>query len=66
MIPQEDLAGQHVLSALEPYRVENGGVLKMRQIHYTENRTVLLSKMAMETITTMVVMVVVVMVIRAM
>jgi hypothetical protein len=38
-IPQEDKAGRHVLSALEPYRVENGGVLRIKHIHYTEHRT---------------------------
>jgi len=37
-IPQEDKAGRHVLSALEPYRVENGGVLRIKHIHYAEHR----------------------------
>ncbi|KYR01447.1 acetylornithine deacetylase [Tieghemostelium lacteum] len=38
LIPVEDNAGRHVLAALEPYRVENGGVLKVEQVHYTPGR----------------------------
>eukprot|EP00128_Syssomonas_multiformis_P010446 Colp12_sorted_trinity150504_noHs@5700 len=37
-IPEEDAAGQHVLDALRPFTVENGGPLIVRQIHYVPKR----------------------------
>lgn len=43
LVPQEDLAGRHVLEALAPYTTENGGVLRVRQVHYTEVRHALLN-----------------------
>ncbi|GAM19190.1 hypothetical protein SAMD00019534_023650 [Acytostelium subglobosum LB1] len=38
LIPVEDNAGRHVLAALEPYKVENGGVLKVEHVAYHEGR----------------------------
>ncbi len=37
-IPEEDRAGLHILSALEPFKVENGGPLRIKHIHYAEKR----------------------------
>lgn len=36
--PQEDLASNFVLEALEPYRKENGGVLEIQRIVFVEGR----------------------------
>jgi hypothetical protein len=35
--PDFNKVGRHVLSALEPYHVENGSVLHIKHIHYTEH-----------------------------
>eukprot|EP01132_Coremiostelium_polycephalum_P008046 gene8046-9895_t len=37
-VPIEDKAGLHVLDALKPYTVENGGVLKVEHITYVKDR----------------------------
>jgi len=37
-IPQEDKAIKHLLEALKPYTVENGGVLKVEHVWYVEGR----------------------------
>lgn len=38
LIPQEDLASNHVLEALKPYLKENGGVIECERIAYVEGR----------------------------
>ena len=43
-VPKEDLAIRHVLEVLKPYRVENGGVLEVEHITYTEGRGNLIVK----------------------
>lgn len=37
-VPQEDRAIKHVLETLAPHRVENGGVLEVEHVVYTEGR----------------------------
>jgi acetylornithine deacetylase len=37
-VPQEDRAVKHVLAALQPYLVENGGVLKSEHVTFVEGR----------------------------
>eukprot|EP00300_Choanocystis_sp_HF-7_P030223 c39004_g1_i1.p1 GENE.c39004_g1_i1~~c39004_g1_i1.p1 ORF type:complete len:433 (+),score=109.42 c39004_g1_i1:75-1373(+) len=38
LVPEEDRVLEHVLAALNPYRVENGGVLTLKHIHFKERR----------------------------
>lgn len=37
-VPQESMAGRHILKALEPYTEANGGPLKVRELAYHEGR----------------------------
>jgi len=37
-VPQEDKAIKHLLEALKPYTVENGGVLKVEHVWYVKGR----------------------------
>lgn len=37
-VPEEDRALQHVLAVLDPFRIENGGVLTIKHIHYKPKR----------------------------
>jgi acetylornithine deacetylase len=38
LIPREDRASDHVLKALEPFTVENGGPLQVSRIHFVDGR----------------------------
>ncbi|CAN0024982.1 unnamed protein product [Ascophyllum nodosum] len=38
MIPREDNASDHVLEALEPYTIEQGGPLEVERVHFTPGR----------------------------
>ena len=38
LIPEEDRAGGHIIAALTPYTVENGGTLILRRIGFTTGR----------------------------
>eukprot|EP00743_Colponemidia_sp_Colp-15_P003097 GILK01003347.1.p1 GENE.GILK01003347.1~~GILK01003347.1.p1 ORF type:complete len:440 (-),score=74.92 GILK01003347.1:215-1534(-) len=52
LIPQEDRPVQHVLDALAPYLVENGGVLTTERISYAANRSNLIIRYPAATATT--------------
>ena len=39
LIPNEDRASDHVLKVLEPYMVENGGVLEVERVSFVEGNS---------------------------
>eukprot|EP01095_Lingulamoeba_sp_RSL-Kostka_P003418 TRINITY_DN143_c0_g4_i1.p1 TRINITY_DN143_c0_g4~~TRINITY_DN143_c0_g4_i1.p1 ORF type:complete len:447 (-),score=183.82 TRINITY_DN143_c0_g4_i1:162-1475(-) len=44
LIPEESRACKHVLDVLEPFSVENGGVLEVKKVEFTEGRGNILIK----------------------